>query len=227
MSALFVTGTDTGCGKTAVGCALARSVRASGRRVRVLKPIETGCEMRGAERIPADALALAEAAGDDAPLARLCPYRLALPAAPEVAARDANMKLELGPIADALALARRDADLVIVEGAGGLLVPIAPRLDMAGLVAALDLPVLVAARASLGTINHTLLTLEAARARGLRVVGLVVSHTTQALAPADRRNLGLLLERLRVPFLGELAHGARQLPGSFDAAAFLSSLVPV
>lgn len=227
MNAVFVTGTDTGCGKTAVGCALARSVRASGRRVRVLKPIETGCESRDGELRPADALALARAAGDDAPLARLCPYRLALPAAPEVAARDANVKLELGPIADALALARRDADLVIVEGAGGLLVPIAPDLDMAGLAAALDLPVLVAARATLGTINHTLLTLQVARARGLHVVGLVVSHTTQVLSPADRRNLELLIERLPVPFVGELAHGDTQLPRSFEAAAFLSALVPV
>lgn len=222
MNAVFVTGTDTGCGKTAVGCALARSVRASARRVRVLKPIETGCAP-----LPADALALAEAAGDDAPLERLCPYRLALPAAPEVAARAEGAKLELAPIRAALARARADADLVIVEGAGGLLVPIAPGLDMAGLAAALELPVLVATRATLGTINHTRLTLEAAAARGLRVVGLVVSHTTPQLSPADRRNLDLLLEALPVPFLGELAHGETQLPRSFDAAAFLSSLVPV
>jgi dethiobiotin synthetase len=72
-----------------------------------------------------------------------------------------------------------------------------------------------------------LLTLEAAARRGLRVVGLVVSHTTRDLPPADRRNLELLLERLPVPFLGELAHGARQLPARFDPAAFLSALVPV
>jgi dethiobiotin synthetase len=222
VKAVFVTGTDTGCGKTAVGCALARSLRASGRRVRVLKPIETGCAP-----LPVDALALAEAAGDDAPLERLCPYRLPLPAAPEVAARAEGVKLELAPIRAALARARADADLVIVEGAGGLLVPIAPGLDMAGLAGALKLPVLVAARATLGTINHTRLTLEAAAARGLRVVGLVVSHTTPDLSPADRRNLDLLLEGLPVRFLGELGHGEAQLPRSFDAAAFLSSLVPV
>jgi dethiobiotin synthetase len=197
-------------------------VRATGRRVRVLKPIETGCAPH-----PADALALAEAAGDDAPLERLCPYRLALPAAPEAAARAEGVKLELEPIARALATARADADLVIVEGAGGLLVPIGPGLDMAGLALALELPVLVAARAALGTINHSLLTLEAARARGLRVAGLVVSHTAPDLPPADRRNLELLLERLPAPFLGELAHGAKRLPAGFDAAAFLSALVPV
>ena len=219
MSAVFVSGTDTGCGKTAVACALARSLRAAGKRVRVLKPIETGC----VDGIPADARALAEAAGDDAPLERLCPYRFALPAAPEVAARAEGIAIDLARIESALALADKDADLVIVEGAGGLLVPIAPGLDMAGLARHLGLPLLVATRATLGTINHTLLTLEAARARGLRVLGVVVSHASAALSPAERRNLDLLLERLPVPLLCELPYGSRQLPANFDAAALLTA----
>lgn len=220
MSAIFVTGTDTGCGKTAVACALARSLSAAGKRVRVLKPIETGC----VGGVPADALALADAAGDDAPVERLCPYRLAIPAAPEVAARAENIAIALAPIEAALARARGDADLVIVEGAGGLLVPISPGLDMAGLASHLRLPILVVARAALGTINHTLLTLEAARARGLRVLGVVVSHACAGLSRADRQNLDLLLERLPVPLLGELPFGARQLPAGFDSAAFLTAV---
>jgi dethiobiotin synthetase len=219
VSAVFVTGTDTGCGKTSVACALARSFRAAGKRVRILKPIETGCE-RG---VPADALALAEAAGDDAPVERLCPYRFGTPAAPEVAARAEGTAIELAPIEAAFARARADADLLIVEGAGGLLVPISPRLDMAGLARHLRLPILVATRAALGTINHTLLTLEAARARGLRVLGVVVSHTCAELSPADRQNLDLLIERLPVPLLGELPFGGRQLPLGFDTAAFLAA----
>ena len=219
MSAVFITGTDTGCGKTAVACALARSLRAAGKRVRVLKPIETGC----AAGVAADALALAEAAGDDAPVERLCPYRFALAAAPEVAARAEGISIELARIESALARAREDADLVIVEGAGGLLVPISPGLDMAGLARRLALPVVVAARATLGTINHTLLTLEASRARDLRVLGVVVSHACATLSPADRRNLDLLLERLPVPLLGELPFGGRLFPAGFDATAFLTA----
>ena len=219
MSAVFVTGTDTGCGKTWVACAFARSLRAAGKRVRVLKPIETGCE-RG---VAADALALAEAANDDAPIERLCPYRFALPAAPEVAAAAEGASLELAPIEAAFARACADADLVIVEGAGGLLVPISPRLDMAGLARHLRLPVVVATRAALGTINHTLLTLEAARARDLRVLGVVVSHAHTALSTAERRNLDLLIERLPVPLLGELPFGGQQLAASFDAEAFLTA----
>jgi dethiobiotin synthetase len=222
VTAIFVTGTDTGAGKTAVGCALARAARAAGLHVRVLKPIETGCT-RGADGalVPADALALAAAAGDDAPLARVCPYRFALPAAPEVAAAAEGAVIELGPIADALADATKDADLVLVEGAGGLLVPIAPGLDMAGLAARFDLPLVVVARASLGTINHTLLTLEAARARNLRVLGVAVSHTGEVHSDADRRNLDLLLARLPARFLGELAHRADRIAG-LDPVALLT-----
>jgi len=93
---------------------------------------------------------------------------------------------------------------------------------MAGLAARLDLPLVVAARAALGTINHTLLTLEAAAARGLRVLGVAVSHTTAVHPPADQRNLELLLARLPVPFLAELPHGASQL-ARFDLAALLAS----
>ena len=223
MSAIFVTGTDTGVGKTAVACAIARAARRAGLRVRALKPVETGCA-RGADGalVPADALALAAAAGDDAPLERLCPWRLELPAAPEVAAAAAGESLALAPIAEALAAARKDADLVLVEGAGGLLVPVFPGLDMAGLAARLDLPVLVVARAALGTINHTLLTLEAARARRLRVLGVAVSHTSSVHSHADRRNLDWLLARLPAPFLGELPHGAEELRG-FDPVALLTA----
>ena len=222
---VFVTGTDTGCGKTRVGCALARRAREAGRTVRILKPVETGCEAGpDGELRPADARALAAAAADDSPLDRLCPYRLPLAAAPEVAAREAGVSIRPERIAAAFARAREQADWVLVEGAGGLLVPIAPGLDMAELASGLGLPLVVVARASLGTINHTLLTLDAARARGLRVAGVAVSHTTPDLDPAGRRNLELLIENLPVPFLGELAHGAESFsatPGQVGLSAAL------
>lgn len=214
--ALFITGTDTGCGKTAVGCALARTLRRAGARVRVLKPVETGCAPH-----PADALALAAAAQDASPLDRLCPYRFRLPASPAVAARaegadgaedGEGAMVRLAPIRAALEAARRDADIVLVEGAGGLLVPLAPGLDMAGLAAQLDLPLLIVARASLGTHNHTLLTLEAARSRSLAVAGVAVSHAQAGLSDAERANLDHLIATLPVAFLGELAHGAEQFP---------------
>jgi dethiobiotin synthetase len=211
---VLVTGTDTGCGKTAVGCALARGLRARGLRVRALKPVETGCEEQGGVRVPADALALAEAAGDASELDALCPYRLRMPAAPSVAAAAEGITLEVSRIAAALSEARRACDLVLVEGAGGLLVPLGDDLDIAGLAGLLGLPVLIVARARLGTLNHTRLTLEAATARGLAVLGVAVSHTCASLADAELRNLDALRARLArdgVPWLGELAHGAALL----------------
>lgn len=214
MSAFFVTGTDTACGKTRVACALARALRESGRRVRVLKPVETGCREHGGRLVPEDALALAAAAGDDAPADRLCPYALPLAAAPEVAARAAGIAIGFERIAAAFETARADADALVIEGAGGILVPVAPGIDMAELARRLELPLVIVARAALGTINHTLLTLEAARARGLRVLGVAISHTEPELPAASMRNLEALraqLARSGVECLGELAHGADRM----------------
>jgi dethiobiotin synthetase len=218
---LFVTGTDTGCGKTRVGCALARSARAGGVRLRVLKPVETGCEPSGGELAPADALALARAAGDARPLDAICPYRLALPPAPDAAARAAGIEIDPARIGKAFAGAADAGEAVLVEGAGGLLVPIRAGFDMADLARTLELPVLVVARAALGTLNHAQLTVEAARRRGLHVLGVIVSHTEPAVAEGDRRNLALLGELLPVPVLAELAHGAERLTPDLDVRELL------
>lgn len=207
MRGAFVTGTDTGCGKTHVACALARDARARGLRVRVMKPVETGCE----QGVPLDALALAEAAGDERPVEAICPYRLALPAAPEIAALHEDVRIDPDRLQGAFAEAVQDADLVLVEGAGGLRVPIAPGFEMAELALLFGLPLLVAARASLGTINHTLLTLEAARARRLDVSAVIFSHLEPELSDADRANLDLLLGSGLLPRHAELAHRAATL----------------
>jgi dethiobiotin synthetase len=223
VSGLFVTGTDTGCGKTAVACALARAAREAGLRVRVLKPVETGCDVAPDGRLlPHDAALLAGAAGDDAPLARICPYPFRLPAAPEVAAEREGVAIDVGRVEKAYVEATSDADLVLVEGAGGLRVPLRSDFDMADLALRLDLPLLVVCRARLGTLNHTLLTLEAAERRGLRVAGVVVSHTEPDLSPADRSNLDRLLAHLPAPCLGELAHGADAVAPPIDVAALVS-----
>jgi dethiobiotin synthetase len=217
VKALFVTGTDTGCGKTSVGVALALAARAAGLAVRVLKPVETGCEAG----VPADALALARAAGDARPVDEICPVRLALPAAPLVAARAEGVEIELASLVSAYERTSSRADLVLVEGAGGLRVPIAPGVEMGDLARALDTPLLVVARAALGTINHTLLTLQAAAAQNLPVAGVVISHTQPGLSRADRANLDQLLAALPAPFWGELAHGAVELEPPLDLLAQL------
>lgn len=203
---LFVTGTDTGVGKTLVACALVRAMRRRGLDVGVMKPIETGVDAQG----PLDAQALRDAAGSPAPLDEICPQRFALPAAPTVAAAHEGRRVALEPIRSAFARLRRRHAWLVVEGAGGLLVPAADGFSMADLGAELGLPLLVVCRASLGTINHTLLTLEAARARALALAGVVISHSGGALSEADAANLQALRDALGASLVGEIP----PLPGA-------------
>ena len=197
---VFVTGTDTGVGKTLVACALVRGLRSLGLDVGVMKPVETGVGAAG----PRDALALREAAAVDDPLELVCPFALALPAAPTVAAAAEGRAIDLGTIRRAFETLASRHGCVVAEGAGGLLVPVADGASMADLARELGLPLLVVARASLGTINHTFLTLEAARTRGLRVAGVVISHSSGALTSADAANLGALRQALGETLVGEI-----------------------
>jgi len=197
---LFVTGTDTGVGKTVVSCALIAGLRARGLDAGAMKPVETGVGEEG----PLDAQALRAAAGDDDPLDLVCPEQFALPAAPTVAAAAEGRSVDGARIRDAFAeIAARHA-LVVVEGAGGLLVPVTDDADMADLAGSLGLPVLVVARAALGTINHTLLTLRELDRRGLECVGVVLSHSDGVLSPADAANLEVLRAELGRRLVGEV-----------------------
>lgn len=197
MRGLFITGTDTGVGKTVVTSAIARLWRQQGRSFRVLKPVATGV---------ADTAALAEAAGD-ADLAAVTPWQFDAPAAPPVAARLAGTSLTLEEIVVAARRRAVGADALLIEGVGGLLCPLAGAATVADLIAALGLPVLVVARRSLGTLNHTLLTLEVARSRGLRVRGVVISETTPVQGVAEETNVEELRQRCDVPVLGVVPHG--------------------
>lgn len=197
---LFVTGTDTGVGKTVVACALVRGLRARGVDVGVMKPIETGVGPEG----PLDALALREAAACDDPLDDVCPQRFALPAAPTVAASAEGRVVDMTAIHAAFRRMRSRHACVVAEGAGGLLVPAAEGLCMADLARELGLPLLLVARASLGTINHTLLSLEVAAARGIDVLGVAISHASGPLSHADEANLDALRQALGSGLLCEL-----------------------
>ncbi len=219
----FVTGTDTGVGKTVVACALVRALRASGFRVGVMKPIETGVGEAG----PLDAMALQRAAAGADRLEDVCPQRFALPAAPTVAAEAEGRRVDLDAVFAAYERLAAANPMLVVEGAGGLLVPAAADLTMADLAAELGLPLVVVARAALGTINHTLLTLEAAGARGLPLAGVVISHSGGALSAPDAANLGALRRALGPALVGEipaLAPGGAPPEGALDLERLLSAL---
>ena len=206
MRGLFFVGTDTGVGKTFVVSAVARALRQQGRAVSVCKPVATGAEWVGSRLLSDDTRLLAEAAGE-ADYERVTPWTFAVPAAPPVAARLAGQNLSVADLEEAVRRQVWPDALLLVEGVGGLLCPLTERETVADLAALLGLPLVVVARRALGTLNHTLLTLEVARGRGLPVAGVVVSETTPPSGPAEETNVEELRRRLDVPLLAVAAHG--------------------
>jgi dethiobiotin synthetase len=206
---VFVTGTDTGVGKTVVTAALCLALRRRGLDAGVVKPVQSGNRAADPD---GDAMLLKRWVGLSEEPEEIAPYSFAQPLAPLVAARLEGRPLDLEEVGARMrALARRH-ELCLVEGAGGLVVPMGPGWTVADLAAALALPLLVVARAGLGTVNHTLLTVREARRYGLEVVGVVMNESAP-IAPEDDPSLATnaeLIESLggvpvlaRVPWLGE------------------------
>ena len=191
MRGLFVTGTDTGVGKTEVAAALVAGWRARGLDVGVMKPAQSGVE----DGEPTDADRLREAAGGGDPVALVCPYSLRAPLAPAVAARLEGVQISLPHLLACAAELSRRHQAMVVEGAGGILVPLTDSHSYADLAVGLGMPVLVVARAGLGTVNHAALTCEALRARGLAVAGVVLNRASAGTDPSEPHNAGEI-ERL-------------------------------
>jgi dethiobiotin synthetase len=217
----FVTGTDTGVGKTVVSAAIVAVLRARGLAVRALKPVITGLEDPPDPIWPPDHALLAALTGQTP--GQVAPIGFAPAVSPHLAAELAGTPLEPGAILasvrGALDDARQDGvDAVVVEGVGGLLVPFVDGYDVRDLARELALPVVVVARAGLGTINHTLLTLEAARAAGLYISGVVINQW-----PADpdvmMRSNRETIARLGHVHVGTLATIARPDPELLVGAA--------
>lgn len=202
MSALFITGADTGVGKTYVTCGLATALRARGQRVRVMKPVETGVV-----EAPEDALRLRDAAGDPAPLDDICPYRLRAPLAPAVAARLEGVTIDVDRLAALIARRAAEADVLLIEGAGGLLVPLAGQTTWLELAVRCALPLLVVGANRLGTINHCALTVRAASAAGLAVRGFVLSQPAPETDGSAATNADAIAALTGLSCLGVLGHG--------------------
>ena len=218
MRGLFVTGTDTGVGKTLVSCALLHVARAQGLRAVGMKPVASGCECIDGAWRNEDALAL-QAASDPRPdYGDINPFALQHPLAPELAARDAGIDVTLPPILAAHARLQARADVVVVEGVGGWAAPLATHLHQADLVRALDLPVVLVVGLRLGCLNHAYLTQAAIAADGGRFAGWIATGIDPDMARADD-NVALLSERLRAPCLGRLPFEAT--PDAATMARFL------
>ena len=201
---IFITGTDTGVGKTLLAASLAAFLRDRGYRVGVMKPAETGCPESDGTLIPKDALRLKEAAGCAEPIETICPYSFAEPLAPSIAAERSNRKIDVDLLLSTYGEISAKYDVTLVEGAGGLMAPLLPSYTYADFARVLKLPVLVVAANKLGVINHLLLTLEHASCRGLKVFGYVLNRVSNETSLAAETNREVLFGLTGVPCLGEL-----------------------
>jgi dethiobiotin synthetase len=208
---IFITGTGTGVGKTYVGCMIAADLRRTGRRVGVYKPVASGCAREGDMVVSQDAVALWEAAGRPATLDWVCPQRFAMPLAPHLAARVEGKEVDRERLKHGLSRWVDHCDIVIVEGAGGLLSPITDDDYVADLARDFGYPLLIVAPNSLGVINGTLQTLTAATAHcpKLPVAGIVLSQVApQGTDPSAASNRIELSRRCGRPVLADVAFGA-------------------
>lgn len=201
----FVTGTDTGVGKTLVSSAMLSSLAASGLRAVGMKPVAAGLDLIDGTWRNDDVERLQAAGNVEAPLALRCPYLLRAPMAPHLAAQNEGVRIALQPLLSAYAQLARQADAVVVEGVGGFRVPLADDFDSADLAVALGLPVVLVVGLRLGCLNHALLTAEAIRARGLVLAGWVGSAIDPRMLAFDD-NLLTLRARLDAPLLGVVPH---------------------
>lgn len=215
---IFVTGTDTGVGKTVVAATLARLLRMNGIKVGVMKPVTSGCRSDATGPVSDDALLLCQAAGiacnDD-----VAPYRLREPVAPAEAARHEGIQVSFQRIGEAFERLAGQYDYLIVEGAGGLMVPLAGGLLVADLASQLGLPLLVVTRPDLGTINHTVLTCFAARQMELPLAGVIVNSMPEQPGLAERSAPHHIGSLCGAPVLGVWPRGTGDDMETVDALA--------
>ncbi|MCL5024135.1 MAG: dethiobiotin synthase [Nitrospirae bacterium] len=199
----FVTGTDTGVGKTVIAAALIKAIQARGVSVCGMKPIETGCPRVGNTLYPSDGMFLKKVAGMEENINQITPYCFETPVAPSLASEMESRPVHIDTLVGKfLSLATRYQTLV-AEGVGGILAPITKNYFVIDLIKALGLPVIVVARPSLGTLNHTLLTVKYALKEGIRVSGIVINFARPSDGTVAENTNPLVLEQLSpVPVLG-------------------------
>ena len=211
LKGIFITGTDTGVGKTYVATGIASALSSRGVDVGVMKPAETGCRIRAGKLVPSDALSLMKAANVHDALSNVNPYRFRNPLAPLVAAELEGKKIAEDKILSAWYTLSRRHEFMIVEGAGGIMVPLTEKYLYRDLAVALGLPVLIVARPGLGTINHTLLTISVLQERDITISGIVVNYADSGKTGPAEKTSPAVIERISgVKIIGIVQHGSRE-----------------
>jgi len=207
---VFVTGTDTEVGKTIVTASLVSLLIHDGFDVGVMKPVETGCSKKNGRLVPRDATFLKVVSDSKDGLSLINPYRFSKPLAPSIAAEFDHKEIKIEKISFAYEKLSEKHDITFVEGAGGLLVPLAAKLTNLDLILKLALPIIVVVGSKLGAVNHALLTVNWARDNGIRVIGLVINQPNRSPSPrknlAQKTNSALIRSFAEVPILGEVPY---------------------
>ena len=229
---VFITGTDTAVGKTFVSAALAVALKRKGYSVGVMKPIETGISPSRITR--SDAARLRAVVDSEETLAAICPYQFERPVAPLSAAQAERRSIDPAVIRQVYRLLAGRYDYIVLEGIGGVRVPVTPNADVVELIAALKLPAVVVGRSGLGGINHALLTIDALRRRRIRVLALVLNRTAPVrsviMRLQEKTTVEALKKRAGMPVIGplpyepELARGFRRSVARLARTAAITML---
>jgi len=204
---IFITGTDTGVGKTFVACGLIHAMKEKGFHVCPMKPVESGCRTRGGKAVPGDTNKLVRASGVTESIDLMNPYRFKHPVAPSVAADIEGLKISRKKILTACNRLSLKYDMLIVEGAGGIMVPVSEKYLFLDIAKDLNFPVLIVSRPGLGTINHTLLTIDAVRSRGLDILGVVINYAIKTRKGLSERTNPAVIEKIGgMPVLGTVPY---------------------
>ena len=215
---IFITGTDTGVGKTYVARGIARTLTGGGIDVGVMKPAETGCRRRFGHLIPSDASSLMKATGVRDSLDLVNPYRFSKPLAPSVAAELAGKYVDPARIISSFLRISKRHDFTIVEVAGGIMVPLSVDYLYLDLAKSLRLPVLIVSRPGLGTINHTLLTISALKKRRLQIAGVVMNYAKDwKKGLAEKTSMSVIEKISGVRLLGIVRYGSDDFDEIVDA----------
>jgi dethiobiotin synthetase len=203
MKGFFITATDTGVGKTVITAAVVKVIASLGLKTGAMKPVESGCIKRGGRLVPQDGAFLKRLSGMKEPLQSITPVCLEKPLAPFLAAEMEKKEIDIARVRKAMQMLSERYDALVIEGVGGIMVPLRRDYFVADLAAESGLPLIVVSRPSLGTINHTILTVDYALRRGLEVAGVVINYNCPPSGDlAEKTNPTLLTRLLPVPILG-------------------------
>ncbi len=217
MKTLFITGTDTGVGKTTVAASLSAFLSLRKKmNVGVMKPFESGLSKTNKDLLPWDAICLREASGSTDDLDDISPYTFEHPLAPEIAAGLEHVQIDIDVVDRIYKKIVKKHDVLVVEGAGGVLVPIKKDFFYADLIERWAVPAIIIARLGLGTINHTLLTYHYLKSRGITVIGVILNNNDKTHGPAAQTNPKALRRYLEVPLLGVFPYAEGLLKEGMD-----------